>query len=251
MSEEASHPADALRALNRRLVACRQCPRLVAHREQAGLAKKPAFREWDYWSRPVPGFGDVEAKVVIVGMAPAAHGGNRTGRMFTGDASARFLMQGLHQAGFANQPTSEEAGDGLELRGAYLTAAARCAPPLDRLTREELVRCEPYLREELAFLTEARILLALGRVAFVACLKVAAQDGARPLPLPFQHGARYELHGHPPRVLYASYHPSPRNHQTGRLSPESFLEVLLRVRQEADTFGAEVNIQAADPGKRG
>lgn len=218
--------------LRRQVVACRLCPRLVEHREAAATAKKPAFREWDYWARPVPGFGDPKARVVAIGLAPAAHGGNRTGRMFTGDASARFLMQALYEAGFASQPTSEHRGDGLELHGLYLTAAARCAPPQDKPTSQELATCAPYLRAELDLLREARIVLALGRVAFDAYLRLASAWAGRPLRFAFAHGARHEM---PigPQTLYASYHPSPRNHQTGRLNEEQFLEVLRRVKAEA------------------
>ncbi|MBI4198301.1 MAG: uracil-DNA glycosylase [Chloroflexi bacterium] len=223
--------ADHLTALNKRLALCRLCPRLVAHREEAGVAKRPAYRDWDYWSRPVPGFGDPRAKVVAIGLAPAAHGGNRTGRMFTGDASARFLMPALYQAGFASQPTSEQRDDGLALRGLYLTAAARCAPPKDRPTPSELASCAPYLQEEMELLTEARVVLALGRIAFEAYLRVASGWLGKPLRLPFQHGVRYEMPAGP-QALYACYHPSPRNHQTGRLSQEGLLEVLARVRSE-------------------
>jgi len=225
--------SSGLEILHRRLVACRLCPRLVEHRESAGAAKRAAFRDWDYWARPVPGFGDSKAKVVAIGLAPAAHGGNRTGRMFTGDASARFLTQALYEAGFASQPTSEHRGDGLELRGLYLTAAARCAPPNDKPTPQELSNCAPYLRAEMDLLQDARIILALGRIAFDAYLRVASAWAGQSLRFAFAHGARYEMPVGP-RALYASYHPSPRNHQTGRLSKEQFLEVLLRVKGEIE-----------------
>ncbi|MBI4311108.1 MAG: uracil-DNA glycosylase [Chloroflexi bacterium] len=224
--------AGSLESLNQGLVQCRLCPRLVAHREQAGVVKKPAYREWDYWARPVPGFGDRNARVAAIGLAPAAHGGNRTGRMFTGDASARFLMQALYDVGFASQPTSEHAGDGLELRGLYLTAAARCAPPKDRPSPQELANCASYLRREMDLLPTVLVVLALGRVAFNSYLRLVSQQHGAPLRPAFRHGGRYEMPAGPP-VLYASYHPSPRNHQTGRLSKESFLDVLRRVRAES------------------
>ncbi|MBI4202028.1 MAG: uracil-DNA glycosylase [Chloroflexi bacterium] len=225
--------AESLGELNKRLVQCRMCPRLVEHRELAGKTKKPVFRDWDYWARPVPGFGDTTAKVMAIGLAPAAHGGNRTGRMFTGDASARFLMEALHAVGFASQPTSERRDDGLELRGLYLTAAARCAPPGDRPTSQELAACALYLRAELEMLPEVRVVLALGRIAFEAYLRIASAWAGRPLRFTFAHGARYELPAGS-RVLYASYHPSPRNHQTGRLTKEAFIGVLRRVKEEAE-----------------
>lgn len=222
---------DRLLRLNRRLTECRLCPRLVSHREEAGVTKRRGFQDWQYWSRPVPGFGDPDAEVVVIGLAPAAHGGNRTGRMFTGDATARFLMEALYEVGFANQPFSEQLDDGLELNNLYLTAAGRCAPPADKPTREELHACSRYLEEELEILTRARVVLALGRVAFDSFLRLASGEHGRPLRLKFGHGVRHELPGDMP-VLHASYHPSPRNHQTGRLNRGSLIEVLRTVKRD-------------------
>ncbi|MFH1141603.1 MAG: uracil-DNA glycosylase [Chloroflexota bacterium] len=224
--------AQPLTALQERIALCRQCPRLVAHREHVGVVKRRSYETWDYWSRPVPSFGDTNAKVLAIGLAPASHGGNRTGRIFTGDASARFLTQALYQVGLASQPTSEHRNDGLKLQGLYLTAALRCAPPADKPTREELANCAPYLTEELGLLPSVRVILALGRTAFDSYLRLVSQQMDRPIRLAFQHGARYEMPAGPP-VLFASYHPSPRNHQTGRLTEASFIHVLQQVRREA------------------
>lgn len=220
-----------LEALQRRIIQCGRCPRLVLHRERSGEIKRRSFREWEYWSKPVPSFGDPEARVAIIGLAPAAHGGNRTGRMFTGDASARFLVEALYQVGFANQPSSEHRDDGLTLRGAYLTAALRCAPPGDKPTPTELADCAPYLDEELALLPRLRAVLVLGRIAFDAYLRLVSRDLEKRARPPFIHGARYLLDEERP-VLYVSYHPSPRNHNTGRLTRSSFVAVLERVRRE-------------------
>ena len=224
--------ADSLGSLEHRVAQCRRCPRLVAHREQVGLAKRRSYEAWNYWSRPVPSFGDSNARVLAIGLAPAAHGGNRTGRMFTGDASAKFLMAALYQTGFASQSTSDYRNDGLNLQGLYLTAAARCAPPADKPTREELANCAPYLAEEMTLLPHLRVVLALGRVAFESYLRLVSEKLDKPTRLLFNHGARYEMPAGLP-VLYASYHPSPRNHQTGRLTLDSLIEVLQQVRREA------------------
>ncbi|MSQ22107.1 MAG: uracil-DNA glycosylase [Dehalococcoidia bacterium] len=225
----AAHP---LQALQDQITLCRQCPRLVAYREQVGIVKRRSYETWDYWSRPVPSFGDTNAKVLAIGLAPASHGGNRTGRIFTGDASARFLMQGLHQVGLSSQPTSEHRNDGLKLQGLYLTAALRCAPPADKPTREELANCAPYMAQELALLQSVRVVLALGRTAFESYLRLVSQQVEKPVRLAFHHGARYEMPAGPP-VLFASYHPSPRNHNTGRLTEASFVAVLRQVKHDA------------------
>ena len=203
----------------------------MLHRERTGEMKKPSFQDWDYWSRPVPSFGDPGARVCAIGLAPAAHGGNRTGRIFTGDASARFLMDALYETGFASQPTSEHREDGLVLRGLYVTAAVRCAPPGDKPIREEMINCAPFLAQELASLPELRAVLVLGRIAFDAYLRLVAQSRGEPVRLPFRHGARYQL-GEGTPTLFVSYHPSPRNHNTGRLTRASFVAVLEEVRRE-------------------
>jgi uracil-DNA glycosylase family 4 len=221
---------DGLQRLSRDLLACRACPRLVAWREDVARVKRRAYREWDYWGRPVPGFGDPKAKVVIVGLAPAAHGANRTGRMFTGDRSGDFLYAGLFRAGFANQPTSTDRDDGLKLRGAFITNAARCPPPGNKPTPEELERCAPFLDRELALL-RPNVVLALGAIGWDAALVSFARAGVTiPRPRPrFGHGAVCELPRAP--VLIGSFHVSQQNTQTGRLTPKMFDEVLAHVRE--------------------
>lgn len=214
--------ASALSALAARVIACRRCPRLVAHREAVARRGKPQFAGWTYWGRPVPGIGDPRASVLLVGLAPAAHGANRTGRMFTGDGSGDFLTPALYRAGLTSKPTSHHRDDGLHYRGLYMTAAARCAPPDNRPLPEELEHCRPYMIEEMALLSRVRVIVALGGIAHAATLKAAATLGwAIPNPRPaFAHGARATLvrpDGRPV-VLLASYHPSRQNTQTGRLT---------------------------------
>lgn len=222
--------ANSLDALAREIIACRRCPRLVAYRERVGREKKRAFLHETYWAKPVPGFGDPHARLLIVGLAPAAHGANRTGRMFTGDVpggAADFLMGALHRAGFANQPTSRSRDDGLCLRDCYLTAVVRCAPPQNKPSPEEIRSCLPWLGRELELLPHVRVILALGRVAFHGVLSALEAQGLKlspPKPR-FAHGARYEL-GRGRYTLIASYHPSRQNTQTGRLSPEMLDAVL-------------------------
>lgn len=211
----------ALEALSRRVVACRRCPRLVAHRERMAQERRPAFRAESYWGRPVPGFGDPRAHVLIVGLAPAAHGANRTGRMFTGDGprgAGDTLMRALHRAGLANVETSQRRDDGLALRGAYLTAVVRCAPPGNRPTAKEIEHCRSYLIEEQHLLTGVRSILALGRIAFKGCLAVLCSLGAEVPLTAFAHGTRYDFGPSFP-TLVASYHPSRQNTQTGCLTP--------------------------------
>lgn len=214
-----------LSALRERIVACEKCPRLVGYRERVAKEKKRAFADWTYWGRPVPGFGDRDAQLVIVGLAPAAHGGNRTGRVFTGDPSAAFLMRGLYEAGFANQPTSKAIDDGLQLVNAYITAAVRCAPPGNRPAAEEVRNCAPYLSEEMEIL-RPRAVLALGRLAFDAALRyLAERHGVSKNDVNFRHGTVHEFRPGIP-ALAVSYHPSPRNTNTGRMTRESFQSVL-------------------------
>ncbi|MFQ5837907.1 MAG: uracil-DNA glycosylase [Thermoplasmata archaeon] len=219
--------------LRESIIACRKCPRLVEHRESVSREKRKAFIDWTYWGRPVPGFGDPGAQLVIIGLAPAAHGGNRTGRVFTGDPSASFLMRGLHEAGFANQPTSESRDDGLRLLNAYMTAAVRCAPPGNRPTSEEVRNCAPYLWRELDIL-HPKSLLVLGRLAFDAAMAyLGDRYGVRKKAATFRHGAVYRFSEEAP-VLFVSYHPSPRNTQTGLLKRESFQDLLARVREDIE-----------------
>ena len=223
--------------LANRMISCRRCPRLVEHRERMGRVKKSSFADWEYWARPVPGFGDPTATVMIVGLAPAAHGGNRTGRVFTGDASAQFLTAALYQAGYTNQPTSEHRGDGLELNEAYICAAVRCAPPGDRPTIEEQRNCLPYLVSELEILPRLAVVVALGHIAFKACLKALGQRVGRRLTGKFAHGASYDF-GSPLPTLVASYHPSPRNTNTRRLSMDDLVELLRGVRNLVPSSGS-------------
>ena len=224
-------PEQPLAHLREVVVACRKCPRLVEYREEVARTKRRAFREWTYWGRPVPGFGDPHARLLIVGLAPAAHGGNRTGRAFTGDRSGDFLYARLYEAGFANQPTSIDRNDGLELRDAYISAAARCAPPDNKPLPEELRNCAGYLEEELAIL-RPRAVLALGAIAFHAYLRLLLKQKRIPSTAmyAFSHGAEFKLPGDLPH-LFASYHPSQQNTQTGRLTSEMFDAVLRRIRK--------------------
>jgi uracil-DNA glycosylase family 4 len=208
----------ALRALQATIICCRRCPRLVAHREAVGATPPRRYRGQRYWSRPLAGFGDPEARLILVGLAPAAHGGNRTGRMFTGDRSGDWLFEALHAAGFANQPTSERRDDGLELHDAYVTAAARCAPPANKPTPDEMERCAPYLEAELRLFRDARVVVALGRIGWVAYLRARQAIGQhvpRPLPV-FGHGAHADLGDG--MALLGTYHPSQQNTFTGRLT---------------------------------
>jgi uracil-DNA glycosylase family 4 len=218
--------------LNQAIVACERCPRLIAHCRQVAVEKRRAYRDQVYWGQPVPGLGDPHARVLMVGLAPAAHGANRTGRMFTGDGSGDFLMPALHRAGFASQPTSTQVGDGLSYHGLYLAAAAHCAPPDNKPTPQEIANCRPYLVAHLRLLAEARVILALGRIGFDAVLAALADGGsALPAPRPaFGHGVEYAVGRY---VLVGSYHPSRQNTQTGRLTPAMLDAVLARVRQLA------------------
>lgn len=218
----------SLEELAAKIVACRKCPRLVRYREEVARTKRRAFRDEEYWGKPVPGYGDPRAKLLIVGLAPASHGANRTGRMFTGDGPAGAgdtLMRTLHRLGLANIPYSRSRDDRLVLRGTYLTAVVRCAPPGNRPTRGEIAHCLPYLVWELVLLRGVRAILALGRVAFSGCLGALEASGvevSRPRPK-FAHGAVYSLGEY---TLVASYHPSRQNTQTGRLREEDFLAVV-------------------------
>jgi uracil-DNA glycosylase family 4 len=216
-------------AINKEIVACRACPRLVEWREKVAVEKRRAYRDQTYWGKPLPSFGDAKARMVIIGLAPAAHGANRTGRMFTGDRSGDFLYAGLHRAGFANQPTSTHKGDGLALTDAYISAPCKCAPPDNLPLADELDRCAPFLARELKIL-KPRLVLALGGIAWDAVLDFWSGQGVSiPKPRPkFGHGAEVSLPGAVP--LLASYHVSQQNTQTGRLTPAMFDEVLARAR---------------------
>ena len=225
---EASSP---LRVLNEEIVCCRKCPRLVKYREKVARHKRRAYRDWEYWGKPVPGFGDVQAELLILGLAPAAHGANRTGRMFTGDRSGDFLYGALHKAGFANQPASLNRHDGLELQHAYIAAACRCAPPDNKPLPREVSNCRSYLERELEIL-KPKAILALGKIAWDAYLEILKQRGiiASRTPYKFAHGAEAEVAAGTPR-LFAVYHPSQQNTQTGRVTPAMYSKVLLRIRR--------------------
>ncbi|RKH59488.1 uracil-DNA glycosylase [Corallococcus llansteffanensis] len=225
-----------LEALHREIIACRACPRLVEWREEVARVKRRAYRDWDYWGKPVPGFGDPGARLIIVGLAPAAHGANRTGRMFTGDRSGDFLFAGLHRAGFATQAHSERRDDGLQLKDAFIVAAARCAPPDNKPLPEEVARCAPFLDREMALLP-GRVLLALGAIGWNAALASATRVGnVLPSPRPdFGHGAEFRLPDG--RWLVGSYHVSQQNTQTGRLTPAMFDGVMKRIRALLDEAG--------------
>jgi len=224
-----------LAALTREIVACRACPRLVAWREASAATPPRRYAGETYWARPVPGFGDPAARLLLVGLAPAAHGGNRTGRMFTGDSSGDFLFAALHRAGFASQPESTRRGDGLALSGAYVLSPVRCAPPDNRPTPEEFDRCRPFFAREWALLPRVRVVLALGGLAWASTLKVLAEAGT-PIPRPapvFGHGAEavLDVPGRGPVTLLGSYHVSRQNTNTGRLTPAMFDGVLARAKE--------------------
>jgi uracil-DNA glycosylase len=234
--------ADSFQQIREEVVACRKCPRLVVYRERVAGEKKKQFRGDSYWGKPVPGFGDPAARLVLVGLAPAAHGSNRTGRVFTGDRSAAFLVGALHAAGFANQPHSTARGDGLRYDDAYLTAAVRCAPPDNRPTPGEKANCLPYLARELRLLTRARSLLALGGFAWDA-LREAVPElyGVSRPAADFAHGRCVPLGpSHP--MLWASYHPSPQNTNTGKLTTTMFVGLLDQIRASWST-GTEGTIR--------
>jgi uracil-DNA glycosylase len=223
--------AELLRVLNEEIVACRKCPRLVAYREEVARKKRRSFLAWNYWGKPVPGFGDPRAKLLILGLAPAAHGGNRTGRVFTGDRSGDFLYAALYKAGFANQPNSVSREDGLRLQRVYVAAACRCAPPDNKPSPQEMLNCRSYLEREIAAL-EPRAVLALGKIAWDAYLDTLKQRGtiSSRRAYVFTHGAEAKLPGNAPH-LFGAYHPSQQNTQTGRLTPPMYATVLGRIRR--------------------
>ncbi len=216
-----------LRQLHEDIATCRRCPRLVAWREEVARVKRKAYQDWTYWGRPVPGFGDVKAALIILGLAPAAHGANRTGRMFTGDESGNWLYRALFHAGFANQPTSEHMQDGLALKNCYVTASARCAPPDNKPDKTELQRCAPFLDREFALLTRARVVVCLGKVAWDTYFAwVVRSGGTLPRPRPaFGHLAHVQEGL--PHVLLGSYHPSQQNTFTGRLTRKMLDDVFM------------------------
>src|SRR5882724_834977 len=223
-------PATSLRVLNEEIVACRKCARLVTYREEVARVKRRMFREWEYWGKAVPGFGDPRAQLFILGLAPAAHGANRTGRVFTGDRSGDFLYAALHKAGFANQATSLHRDDGLKLKNAYIAAAVRCAPPGNKPELQEILNCRPYLEHELKTL-RPRVVLALGKIAWDAYLEILKQEGKimSRAEFVFAHGAEERPVKDGP-VLIGVYHPSQQNTQTGRVTAEMYKKVLKRIQ---------------------
>ena len=222
--------AETLDGLCDEIAECRACPRLVAWREQVALEKRASFRSETYWGRPVGGFGDPAARVLVLGLAPAAHGANRTGRVFTGDRSGDWLFASMYRTGFANQPTSVSADDGLELRGAYVTAAVRCAPPANQPTREERDQCLPFFVRELALLSELRVIVTLGAFAYEALWNVLRDEGmALPRPRPkFTHGLEVDLVD---RTIVGCFHPSQQNTFTGKLTEPMIDAVFTRARE--------------------
>lgn len=226
-----SDATSALRILNEEIVACRKCPRLVKYRENVAREKRRAYRECEYWGKPLPGFGDAHAQLLILGLAPAAHGGNRTGRMFTGDRSGDFLYAALHKAGFANQATSLHRDDGLQLHQTYITATCRCAPPENKPLPREVANCREYLERELEIL-QPKVILALGKIAWDGYLEILKQRGliASRALYKFAHGAEAEVAPGTPR-LFGVYHPSQQNTQTGRVTPAMYAEVLGRIQR--------------------
>jgi uracil-DNA glycosylase len=223
-----------LTRLNREVIACTRCPRLVAYREQIAREKRRAYLDWEYWGKPVPGFGDPEARVLVLGLAPGAHGSNRTGRPFTGDASGNFMYPILYEAGFANQPTALRRDDGLVLTDLYITASARCAPPDNKPLPQELANCAPYLEREFDGLTKVRVVVALGKIAFDAYLNFLKRRGLLPVrkDYVFTHGAHYQMPDG--KILLASYHPSNQNTQTGKLTREMFFAIFKAAAGFAD-----------------
>ena len=225
--------AKTLAILNKRIVACELCPRLRAYIADVAREKRRAYREWEYWGRPVPSFGDEKARVLALGLAPGAHGSNRTGRPFTGDGSGDFLYPVLHETGFASQPTATRRDDGMVLNGLWITSVARCAPPGNKPTTEELRNCAPWLDEEIRLLKNLHVVVCLGRIAFDGLLAHEARLGrlVSRAKFTFAHGAEYMLPGG--LIAIASYHPSLQNTNTGKLTRAMFLKIFMRARELA------------------
>jgi uracil-DNA glycosylase len=223
-----------LTILNNEVVACTRCPRLVEYRETVAREKRRAYRDWNYWGKPVPGFGDPDARVLVMGLAPGAHGSNRTGRPFTGDASGKFMYPVLYETGFANQPTATDRNDGLKLKGLYITAAVRCAPPDNKPLPAELAECSVFLDRELAGLKRVEVVVALGKIGFDAYLNYLKRSGmlSSRQPYLFKHGAHYRMPNG--KVLLASYHPSNQNTATGKLTREMFVNIFKQAAKLAD-----------------
>jgi len=224
-----------LEILQDEIVNCRRCPRLVEHCAAIARVKRRAYRDWDYWGRPVPGFGDPKARILLLGLAPGAHGSNRTGRMFTGDRSGDMLYGALYKAGYASQPHAVSRGDGLELRDVYITAAARCAPPGNKPAPEELRNCRPFVERELELLGNVKVVVALGRIAFDTYLEILKARGAirSRAGFDFGHNRKFTTPAGLP-ALIASYHPSQQNTSTGKLTEKMLLDVFRSARRTAE-----------------
>jgi uracil-DNA glycosylase family 4 len=225
--------ANSLAALNARIVACERCERLRAHCVEVAHVRRRAYAEWEYWGKPVPSFGDPDARVLVLGLAPGAHGSNRTGRMFTGDGSGDFLFPVLHEVGFASQPRAVSRDDGMKLTGLWISAVAHCAPPGNKPTPAELRHCAPWLDEEIGLLGNLRVAVCLGKIAFDGFLSHQRRAGRLPsrAGFTFRHGAEYALAGG--FILMASYHPSLQNTNTGKLTRPMFLDLFKRARELA------------------
>ncbi len=223
-------------AHERELLACRRCPRLVDWREQVAREKRRAYMDWSYWGKPVPGFGARDARLLLIGLAPGAHGSNRTGRMFTGDSSGDTLYPALFRAGFASQEQATSQDDSMQLKDAFITALARCVPPGNKPVAEELTNCRPFLQAEIRMLKAVRVVLALGGMAFNGYLRLLREVGFEPPRLKFSHGAWYSMGTELP-ILAACYHPSRQNTQTGRLTDAMLDDVLGRIREELGNHG--------------
>ncbi len=224
-------PVSALKLLNQVVVECRLCPRLVAHREQIAREKRRVYLNWTYWGRPVPSFGDPAARLLLIGLAPGAHGANRTGRMFTGDRSGDFLYRALFETGFASQPESLAREDGLTLLDVYITAPVRCVPPDNKPERDEILRCRPFFEQELRLLRNLKVIVLLGGIALDAYLGTLQDKGLikSRSAFPFSHGAEFDTHPSGPRLL-CCYHPSQQNTSTGRLTAQMLTEIFERAR---------------------
>jgi uracil-DNA glycosylase family 4 len=229
---ELSVPMKALQVLNQEIIVCRKCPRLVEFREHIAQVKRRAYRECEYWGKPVPGFGDPKASVLLIGLAPGAHGANRTGRVFTGDRSGEFLYRAMYETGFASQPTSNSNDDGLKLVDAYISAAVRCVPPDNKPLPQEIRNCRPYLEREIGLLKNVRVIIALGRLAFDAYLTILRGQSktSRRSQFVFGHDVEHRTGAGQP-LLISSYHPSQQNTSTGKLTEEMLRRIFLRARR--------------------
>ena len=220
-----------LSSLYNELINCTKCPRIVEFRERVATEKRKQFREWTYWGKPIPGFGNVDASLLILGLAPAAHGGNRTGRVFTGDKSADFLVKCLHKTGITNQPNSDYLTDGLQMKNAFMTPVLKCVPPFDKPTAEELKNCSHFFEQEISALSKIKIILGLGKIGFEGYLKHLRQNYSLKLKdYPFGHDKRYTLPNG--KILWGCYHPSPRNVNTGRVNSSMMVKLLHKVKEE-------------------